>query len=40
MTLRPQDAPDNASFAISLIHLELRREGKENYMKVGEQGTG
>lgn len=34
------DAPENASFAISFIHLELKRECKENYMKVGEQSTG
>lgn len=28
--------PENDSFAVSLIHLELRKESVEDYMKVGE----
>ena len=28
------DALENDSFAVSFIQLELRRDGKEDYMKV------
>lgn len=30
------NASENDSFEISFIHLELRREHKEDYKKVGE----
>ena len=32
--------PQNPSFAVSFMHLKLRREYKEDYMKVGESKVG
>lgn len=33
------DAPE-CQFAVSFMHLELRRELKEDYMRVGESKVG
>ena len=34
------NAPENNSSAASFMHLELRREGKKDYMAVGESKAG
>lgn len=34
------NAPENNSFTVSLMHLELRRERKEDEMEVGESKVG
>lgn len=35
------NSPEKDGFAVFLMHLELRREYKEDYIKVsGKQGTG
>ena len=33
-------ARENESFVVSLIHLESRRESKEDYRKAGESKVG
>ena len=33
---KTSDAPEKDSFAVSFVHLKLRQEPKEDYMKVGE----
>lgn len=37
---KTSNAPENASFAASFMHLELRRQCKEDYMRVGESKAG
>ena len=34
------NAPENNSFALSFMHLKLRREFKEGYSKMGESEEG
>ena len=34
------NSPENNSFAVSFIHLRLRREPKEDYTEVGESKAG
>ena len=34
------NAPENDSFAVSFIHVELRRDCKRDYVKVGESNVG
>lgn len=34
------NAPGNANLAVSFMHIKLRRESKEDYMKMDENKTG